>query len=134
MVTALYFRSILAAAALVALGCPALAGGTAAKPTKADEAPAVTLDPKQFIVPDVSDEARKFMSKQPGGNSPAFSMPQIDLGDSQLSLETDRDAIDGGPRVGIEKFDPTVLNPNLPQQKESPLQPYVGFKLSTPMQ
>jgi hypothetical protein len=134
MLIALYFRLTVAAAALVALGGPALAGGTAAEPTTADDAAAVTIDPRQFIVPDVSDDARKFMSKKPGENSPAFSTPQIDLGASQLSLETDRDAIDSGPRVGIEKIDPTVLNPNLPQQKESPLQPYVGFKLSTPMQ
>ncbi len=132
-----FFRLTAVAATLAAhalLGGAALAGDTATKPAPAGASPQVTFDPKQFVLPNVSDDASTFTPKGLADDEPAFSMPQIDLGTSQLSVETNRNAINNGPRVGIEKIDPTVLNPNLPQHKESPLQPFVGFKLSTPME
>jgi hypothetical protein len=58
---------------------------------------------------------------------------QFDLGNSKLRLDTNRKEIDPIPRVGIDAADPKVLNPNLPQEKESPLKPgYFGFTISTP--
>jgi hypothetical protein len=58
---------------------------------------------------------------------------QFDLGTSQLRLDTNRKEIDPIPRVGIDAAEPTVLNPNLPQEKPSPLKPgYFGFTISTP--
>jgi hypothetical protein len=56
---------------------------------------------------------------------------QFDLGTSQLRFDAKRD--DPIPRIGIDAVDPTVLNPGLPQAKDSPLKPnYFGFTLSTP--
>jgi hypothetical protein len=65
---------------------------------------------------------------------PGLELPtKFGLGSSQLRLDTNRKEIDPIPRVGIDAADPTVLNPNLPQEKASPLKPgYFGFTISTP--
>jgi hypothetical protein len=58
---------------------------------------------------------------------------QLNLGNSQLRLDTNRKEIDPIPRIGIDAADPAVLNPNLPQEKASPLKPgYFGFTITTP--
>ena len=130
------FRSCIAAAllasALVA-GGTALAGDAASKPAGAAATPQVTLDPEQLVVPRPSDDVSKFTPDTPGEDKAGLAIPnKIDLGTSQLRFDADRKAIDTGPRVGIDAVDPTVLNPNLPQRKQSPMEPYVGFTLSKP--
>lgn len=137
MHAARFIRFAVAAAALFAptlLGSTALAGSSASKPASPDAAPHLIFDPKQFVVPQASGDTNRFTPKISGEDKPAFAMPKIDLGTSQLHLDTDRKAIDTGPRVGIEPADPAALNPNLGQRKEPPLDPYVGFTLSTPME
>lgn len=74
-------------------------------------------------------KAKPTDEKEPGLELPT----KFELGNSQLRVDTNRKEIDPIPRVGIDAADPRVLNPNLPQEKTSPLKPgYFGFTISTP--
>jgi hypothetical protein len=130
------FRTCLAATALVAAvstaGGTAFAGDDTSKPATG-KPPQVKLDPKQFAVPQVSVDADKFTSDTASGDKKGLAIPDtIDLGDSRLSLDAGGDKTGSGPRAGIDAADPAGLNPNLPQRKQSPIVPYVGFTLSKP--
>jgi len=131
-----FFHVSLAGAVLLAAalaGGAALAGDAESKPAAEAVPPSVTFDPKQFVVPQLGESIGNFTAGTSGEQKSGIAIPnKIDLGPSQLRFDAGRK--DPIPRVGIDAADPTVLNPNLPQQKDSPLTPYVGFTLSTPTQ
>lgn len=120
-----FARAVLAAIALGALSSAAPAQapktGTPAPLTIDALPPAPGFEEPKAIVP--KDE-----------KGSGLELPnKFDLGNSQLRFDTNRKEIDPIPRIGIDAADPRVLNPNLPQEKTSPLKPdYFGFTISTP--
>jgi hypothetical protein len=99
-------------------------------------AAAPLLDPDLFKFPHSSSnyDSSKFKLDKYQKESPGVTLPnRIDLGASTLRLDTDRSAVNNGPRVGIEAVDPAQLNPGIPTRKDSPLTPnYFGLTFTAP--
>ena len=77
----------------------------------------------------------KFNADKFQKDSPRVTLPnRIDLGGSTLRLDTDRSAINNGPRVGIDSTDFSTQNLGLPTKKDTTLTPnYFGLTLTTPI-
>jgi hypothetical protein len=94
------------------------------------------LDPNLFKAHryGANDSSRKVNVDKFQKESSGITLPtRIDLGGSTLRLDTDRSAINNGPRVGIDSTDLSTQNPGLPTKKDATLAPnYFGLTITTP--
>lgn len=124
------------ASVLVLASVAAYAGPTVRTQSAASSpAGSIPLGPDAFKLPAVPDyEAGGFRAQESNRDKAGAGLPdRVDLGKSVLRFDTNRSALNSGPKVGIDDADQTVLNPGIPTHKDSPLQPnYFGLTLTTP--
>jgi hypothetical protein len=129
-----YVRTCALIAALFAVAALPFTTALAEEPANSAPTPPISLDPNMLKPPAPATESPPTVKPLRDGAGSKIDLPtKFDLGTSELRLDTSRKAVDSIPRVGIDAADPKVLNPNLPQEKDSPLKPdYFGITISTP--